>query len=248
MVLQFGFHVMLIVSAIHTLASAQYENKNSHTAQPGCNSTCGRVSIPFPFGMNEPKCYADQWFQIECRNHTPYLKSIGVEVSSIDVSEGTIVIKNLIHRWKCKHNNATTNQKQVVNLSGSPFVYSQENNVFVSVGCNEISFLVSNGTQVSSCVSICNGDKDDFDRIIHIGNCNGQYCCVTSLPSYISEFNVTTESFGINNSNHRHASASSDDECSYAAIMIKQYSSGYYTGYSWAQDLTVLETVLALLE
>ncbi|XLS89320.1 hypothetical protein HN51_065328 [Arachis hypogaea] len=248
MVLQFGFHVMLIVSAIHTLASAQYEYKNSRTAQPGCNSTCGRVSIPFPFGMNEPKCYADQWFQIECRNHTPYLKSIGVEVSSIDVSEGTIVIKNPIHRWKCKHNNATTTQKQVVDLRGSPFVYSQENNVFVSVGCNGISFLVSNGTQVSSCVSICNGDKDDVDRIIHIGNCNGEYCCVTSLPSYLSEFNVTTESFGINNSNHRHASASSDDECSYAAIMIKQYSSGYYIGYSWAEDLTLLETVPALLE
>ncbi|RYQ79196.1 hypothetical protein Ahy_Scaffold6g107903 isoform B [Arachis hypogaea] len=52
--LQFAFDhdviVMLITCTIlHTLAFAQYEI--APIAQAGCNSTCGLVDIPFPFGM-----------------------------------------------------------------------------------------------------------------------------------------------------------------------------------------------------
>ncbi|KAL4321146.1 hypothetical protein S83_046548 [Arachis hypogaea] len=191
MVLEFAFHVLLILGSTHIPASAQYEDTNTSIAHPNCNSTCGNVEIPFPFVMNEPYCYADQWFEIECRKHTPYLKSVGVEVSSIDVSEGTIEIMHPIHRWNCKlQHNATNTEQEVVNLRGSPFVYSQESNKFMSVGCNKISFLVSNGTQVNGCVSVCDDNEDVVDDT-EIRNCNGQYCCVTSLPLYLSEFNVT---------------------------------------------------------
>ncbi|QHO06541.1 Wall-associated receptor kinase-like [Arachis hypogaea] len=173
------------------LNTLDYEDTNTSIAHPNCNSTCGNVEIPFPFVMNEPYCYADQWFEIECRKHTPYLKSVGVEVSSIDVSEGTIEIMHPIHRWNCKlQHNATNTEQEVVNLRGSPFVYSQESNKFMSVGCNKISFLVSNGTQVNGCVSVCDDNEDVVDDT-EIRNCNGQYCCVTSLPLYLSEFNVT---------------------------------------------------------
>ncbi|MED6193612.1 hypothetical protein PIB30_021264 [Stylosanthes scabra] len=223
------------------MACAQNES-NTPVAQFGCNSTCGDVQIPFPFGMNELGCYADHWFQIECRNHTPYLKSIGLEVSSIDASEGTIDIMHPIHRWNCKVGHNAT--QEFVDLRGSPFVYSQVSNVFISVGCNEVSFLLSNGTQVSGCVSICD-DKNEVEKEIEIDNCNGKYCCVTSLPLYLSEFNVTTESLGNNN-----------DDCSYALIVqyhrVPDYMRGLGINYrrSWNSltDLGGLKNVVVVLE
>ncbi|MED6205199.1 hypothetical protein PIB30_015762 [Stylosanthes scabra] len=189
-------------------------------------------------------CYAEDSFEIECRQgDTPYLKSIGMEISSIDVSEGTIEIMHPIHSWNCKpkhHQNAS-------DLRESSFVYSQESNIFVSVGCNEISFLLSNETQVSGCVSICNGNKKKED-IDEITNCNGIYCCVTSLPLYLSEFSVETESFGINQ-----ASGSDDDQCSYALIMKRIYPDEYSNGndqykYWRVPDVVQAKSVPVVLE
>ncbi|QHO37859.1 Wall-associated receptor kinase [Arachis hypogaea] len=170
----------------------------------------------------------------------PEAYTLGVEVSSIDVSEGTIEIMHPIHRWNCKlQHNATNTEQEVVNLRGSPFVYSQESNKFMSVGCNKISFLVSNGTQVNGCVSVCD-DNGDVVEDTEIRNCNGQYCCVTSLPLYLSEFNVTTQSLRNNNNNH----ASNDGECSSYALIVE---SAHYRLNSMT-DLRVLKKVGVVLE
>jgi len=75
-----------------TITSAQYENKTI-ASPPGCDSKCGNVSIPFPFGMHDPKCYASNQFEIECRHNNntsqghqkpvPHLKYINLEVTLI---------------------------------------------------------------------------------------------------------------------------------------------------------------------
>ena len=235
MVLQFAFRIISILCSIHALASAQYPFV-AQRPQPNCNSMCGTVEILYPFGMNDPKCYADKWFEIECRNtshdQTPYLKYIDVEVRGIDVLGGTIDIMHPIYHRNCKREDA----QQVVDLRGSPFVYSQTSNKFVAVGCNNIAFLVSNGTQVSGCVSICD-DNENVDMDLEYGNCNGKYCCETSLPSYLSEYNVTTENLGNDHvSNHR--------RCSYALIVRESEYREYYSPrdfQTWRYAIAVLE-------
>ena len=210
MVLQFAFHVILILCFTHTLGYA----RDTIIAQPGCNSTCGGVDIPYPFGMNDPKCYADRGFEIECNNTnvngvptpTPYLKLINVAVISIDLGGGTIDIQNPAYTLDCRRN------QQFIDLRGSPFVYSQERNKFVALGCNIIAFLMSNGTKVGACASICDDiNKDIEDHITKSRNfCSGKYCCETSLPSYLSEYNVTTEKLGENQLS---------GQCNYAVIV-----------------------------
>ncbi|KAK7303598.1 hypothetical protein RJT34_14508 [Clitoria ternatea] len=170
--------------------------------------------------MSYHECYADKWFEIECRNTSgyqiPYLKSKDVG--------------------------------GVINLEGGPFVYSQDYNKFVAVGCNNIAFLQSNGSEVSGCVSICDDNEVDIENM-NLDNieCHGKYCCETSLPSYLFEFNATIEGLGGN------------DRCGYALIVKNshdlypyqyQYRNGYY-GYDYLDvggDIKHLNNVEAVLE
>ncbi|KAK7331312.1 hypothetical protein VNO77_25534 [Canavalia gladiata] len=207
-------------------------------AKGGCNSHCGNVDIPYPFGMKDPKCYADKWFEIECRNRTPYLKLIDVEVTDLDVTGGRATIQNPIFRMNCKTKEDTW---AIKNLRGSPFVYSQNYNKFVGKGCNIITFLLSSGSDVSGCVSVCEEPNKDMIKIENQTECNGMYCCETSLPSSLQEYNATIEGLGEKNT-----------ECAYALILqvyaYEPYTSGSYTGDGYSYMVGGKDNVPAVLE
>ena len=45
--------------------SFRYESTN--LVKPGCNSQCGDLIVPYPFGVgNDSKCYIDEGFRIYC--------------------------------------------------------------------------------------------------------------------------------------------------------------------------------------
>ncbi|XP_027932949.1 wall-associated receptor kinase-like 8 [Vigna unguiculata] len=207
------FIVLAIWSVLVEVSSSQEDYPS--VAKPGCDSRCGDLQIPFPFGMKSSECYAEKWFEIECRNsatyhQTPYLKSIGVEVTSIDVGRGTVTIIHPVYRSNCG-----TKDSPPVNLTleGSPFVYSQEQNKFVAAGCNIIAFLQVNGTGSSGCVSICDKDLkvDDIGKLeLKNNDCNGKNCCQNSLPPYLKEYSTQVKGLKENEM---------DDECSYAMVV-----------------------------
>ena len=215
MVLQFVFHIIILTPClIYPLACGNLDVqffRNPVIAQPGCDPRCGSVEIPYPFGMNEPKCYADKWFEIECRNtsrgiHKPYLKSIHLEVTFIDVNHGMVQIKNPVFYRKCRGKDSPQ-PFPPIHMRGSPFVYSQHHNKFTAFGCNILAFLHSNGSEVAGCVTVCNPKKDT--RSEKNPGCHGRLCCATTLPKYLSEYNVTLED--IRNKNV-------SDSCGYALI------------------------------
>ncbi|XP_061339688.1 wall-associated receptor kinase-like 10 [Gastrolobium bilobum] len=246
MILQFALFqiITLIIRPIYTLASVE----GSVIAQPGCDSTCGEVDIPYPFGMKDPKCYGGKWFEIECRNSTsqgekPYLKSLNLEVTSIDEERSTILIKNPIYHSNCKGKSA---KPVVINLRGSPFVYSQVYNKFVAVGCNNLAFLRSNGSTVGGCVSICDDNEEvNYDSFVQgSGGCHGRYCCETSLPLSLSEYNATVEDLRNEGVSH---------QCSYALIARGDWLQSYYIYESESSnqifgELKNMDYVPAMLE
>ncbi|MED6193613.1 hypothetical protein PIB30_021265 [Stylosanthes scabra] len=198
--------------------------------------------------MNDPACYASKEFEIQCNisypngkpTPTPYLKPINddvqqLQVVSIDVLNGTLVFYNPAVTLGCHPEGMNPNE--VIDLRGSPFVYSQKRNKFVALGCNIVTYLVSNGIQVGACASICDSDADanSFEETA-ANYCSGKYCCESSLPLYLTEFNVTVESL--------RKSSSSDDKCSYAVIAEEEAwaSSGYAL-----RDLSNLN-IIAVLE
>ncbi|CAJ2657886.1 unnamed protein product [Trifolium pratense] len=212
------FHIIILILISHLLASAQ---EDGTIAQQRCSSKCGDVSIPFPFGMKEPHCYAHKWFEIECKLnktshiHKPYLKSLNLEVRAFDNDLGMVEIMNPIYHSNCKEKK--NNKTVVINLRHSPFVYSQDVNTFLAVGCNELAFLESNGTTVGGCVSICDdNNNNNFSNFnFRSDSCNGKYCCETSLPLHLSEYNTKFRGLGEQNS----------DNCSYALIVSKPWVS-----------------------
>ncbi|MED6193614.1 hypothetical protein PIB30_021266 [Stylosanthes scabra] len=198
--------------------------------------------------MNDPKCYADKSFEIECRKQQkPYLKYLNLEVTNIDASDSQVEIMNPIFRWNCKDEK---DLKPFVNLSGTPFSYSNVENKFTAIGCNKIAFLVSNGLEVSGCVTLCDQhDNEEVNSNVAYGygqgsdGCLGRFCCETSLPLYLSEFNVTLESMKDRNSS---------DECVHALIGT-EYWYEVYDGvngieYRSLGDLRGLNYVRAMLD
>ncbi|KAJ1414376.1 Wall-associated receptor kinase, galacturonan-binding domain [Sesbania bispinosa] len=243
MILQFAFHVNIIIFIIW-LISPLASARDWITSQPGCDSSCGTIDIPFPFGMQDPKCYADKWFEIECRNSTsegekPYLKSLNLEVRYIYVSLGLIDVMNPITHSNCRTNNR--NKAGITYLRGSPFVYSQEENTFVAVGCNNLAFLHSNGTTVGGCVSICD-DNEQVDNNFDFESegCHGRYCCQTSLPMHLSEFNATLEDLR-SGSRRNHT----EEECSYMMIVSDDWISfqSNYMSYSEVERFSELKNM-----
>ncbi|KAI4297156.1 hypothetical protein L6164_037057 [Bauhinia variegata] len=226
------FHVILILWLISPLASAQLADI---IAGHNCDGTCGGVEIPYPFGMKQPNCYPDKWFEIECRNvsgyEEPFLKLINISVSSVSTSDSTIEVRNPVQRRNCRDQ---TEGKEV-ELRGSPFVYSQTQNTFYAIGCNSLAMLNSNGSEVGGCVSIC--DENDKEDII---SCNGRQCCETSLPNYLTEFNTTFEAL-----KDIRSGRASNDQCNIALIgtsLLDDY------GYFSIRSLDGSDTVSAILE
>ncbi|XP_058723637.1 putative wall-associated receptor kinase-like 16 [Vicia villosa] len=210
------FHIIsFIISPISPpLASAQ--DIYGTAALHGCNSICGAVLIPFPFGMNKPHCYAHKWFEIECKvdNKTsspfpkPYIKLLNLEATYFYEQSSMVEIMNPVYRSDCHKSKNSGNSDKTVTLKHSPFRFSQAYNTFLAVGCNNLAFLQSNGTTVGGCVSICDDNNNSNNFNFSSDGCNGWYCCKTSLPSRLSEFNATV----------RGLREQSNDGCGYALI------------------------------
>ncbi|XP_047155361.1 wall-associated receptor kinase-like 10 [Vigna umbellata] len=205
-------------------------------AKPGCSFRCGGVDISYPFGMKDPKCYGGKWFEVECRETSrgqkPFLKSLNLEVMGVGLN--MVHIKNPIFYWNCPGRRATP---EVINLRGSPFVYSPVANTFVAVGCNNLAFLQSNGSTVACCASMCDDSEEVNENFNLVGKygCSGRYCCETSLPKYLSEYNATLQHFNTENNN------TVSEPCTYAFIA---YPYSYWQDTFSINDTDYIEAVL----
>ncbi|XP_016648971.1 PREDICTED: wall-associated receptor kinase-like 10 [Prunus mume] len=127
-------------------------------AKPNCQSRCGDVEIPYPFGNGEG-CYIDDWFQIKCVNSTkPFLNIINLEVLEISV-KGTLNVANPI--TISSNYNANKPILQAANLEGSPFVFSQEN-IFTAMGCGVMATITSDSNGYTISAGLDDEDDDWF--------------------------------------------------------------------------------------
>lgn len=189
---------------------------------PRCRSNCGGIDIPYPFGMEEG-CYLDESFKILCNSSSQAPKLTingnGLEVRYISVRRSMIRVMFPIGFTNCGDRDRNT----VVDLEGSPFVFSSEN-YFIARGCGNLALMTQNQYTIGGCVSICD-ERSDM-------GCSGINCCQTRIPSFLKGFNVTM--MGFNDGKGRRG----EKQCWYAYLTAQSriINGIYYYDYYYEGD------------
>ena len=165
-----------------SIVAASPSDKSSPIEKSDCETHCGDVRIPYPFGIGpSSNCYLYDWFEIDCDNSTnvpkPFLKYTKIEVLDISVG-GTLRVKHPVIFF------TRTMVPQLPNFTGSPFVYSQKRNKFTAVSCGFFALVRSYRDEhvVGGCMSTC--------ETAHNNVCIGINCCQTKLPRHLSVIDV----------------------------------------------------------
>ncbi|KAJ0014526.1 hypothetical protein Pint_21844 [Pistacia integerrima] len=123
-----------------------------------CPNSCGNVKISYPLGIGEG-CYLNKWFEVTCDNSSgsprAFLNSVHLELTGILHSSSSIIV------------NFPRNSS--INLSGSPFSFSNTDNIFTAIGCENYLNLNQKDSTLSHCHSFCTcapTQKDDCCDIL----------------------------------------------------------------------------------
>ncbi|KAI9122785.1 hypothetical protein K1719_005674 [Acacia pycnantha] len=182
----------LLVTTAAAAASAEAQTK------PGCNYTCGNVSIPYPFGTSK-NCYIDEMFFLNCTTTTSPSSSgeatttqliwgENIEVVSISLDPPDLTVSINVTK-QCYNSNDDSSWRSMDSVN---FSISNTKNRFTVVGCDTYAFISDlKDTFTTGCVSSCS----DETRFEEAGACSGVGCCQTSFPKTISDYNITLYSF-----------------------------------------------------
>ncbi|KAK9232125.1 hypothetical protein WN943_022368 [Citrus x changshan-huyou] len=100
-----------------------------------CPDRCGNVLIEYPFGIGAG-CYFDESFEVVCDNSSgspkAILQKIGQEISSYTSYSGSPNIAVNISVTSL----SSINNAKGINLTGTPFSFSQRINKFLAIGCD----------------------------------------------------------------------------------------------------------------
>jgi hypothetical protein len=194
MQLQMVFQIILLLFSVDAIF-VQAADLASNSIP--CQRSCGNVSdISFPFGIGAG-CYLDPWLEVVCNNNDswaspkPVLKKLDLEVLNISFETYKLGSSSVIVNYPtlsiCKNGSKSTEN---VKLAKSPFIFSQSENIFIAMGCDNFATMTSSDGSVFGCRSVCDTSK----VIINNTRCNGINCCQTTIASsYFDAFNTTID-------------------------------------------------------
>ncbi|PWA34294.1 serine/threonine-protein kinase, active site protein [Artemisia annua] len=180
---------------------------------PNCESSCGNVSIPFPFGSYG--CNYSRSFLVTCDRSSgmpiPFLgkSESNLVIQSISTSTGEMELLTYVANDCYNSSGARIERKQPSSRFGN-FRISTKNR-FVAIGCDTHAYISGkrgNETIGSGCITVCDSKNNMSD-----GSCSGVGCCEISIPKGMRSFNMSLSSY----SNHRNIT--DFNPCSYAFVI-----------------------------
>ncbi|KAI6695801.1 hypothetical protein NL676_023511 [Syzygium grande] len=202
--------------------------------KPGCRSSCGNLSIPYPFGSSdsESRCrIGPSSFRVYCDDSTdpptPYMDNKGskLQILNISLEDHEMRIGMWIGRDCYNSSRYDANSSTFPWLTLQDFPISNTKNKFIVVGCDTYAhFLDRQGNFALGCMSICN----DISEVTN-GSCSGIGCCETSIPRKSFNYDISIRSY------RNHTEVQDFNPCSYAFVA----ANGFYNFSSG--DLSRLE-------
>ncbi|KAF8006409.1 hypothetical protein BT93_K0648 [Corymbia citriodora subsp. variegata] len=187
-----------VLGALLGLYHKHLAQADDSITKPGCQSSCGNLSIPYPFGLSDsdPHCRSHinhSSFRVDCDNST---KPPDHELR-INASIGRDCYS------RSGHDNSSSPW-----LWLAKFPFSSTKNKFTAIGCDtSASFRDRHGKFSFGCMSSCSSVLD-----VRNGSCTGIGCCETSIPRNIFNYNISITSFS------NHSDVLGFNPCSYAFV------------------------------
>ncbi|RID51641.1 hypothetical protein BRARA_H02291 [Brassica rapa] len=174
-------HGVFLVAVFFYLAYTQMVNGQPHK---DCQTSCGKVTIEYPFGTSPDCHYADDpSFKLTCNDKEKLLFGRDFEVINISHSGELRVWNNV--SYACYDSQGNLKDWQYNSYTQANLSLSR-NNKFTAVGCNALGLLMAYGTRNHSAVCLSTCDSPPVAN----GECNGEGCCSTdvSVPFDSYEF------------------------------------------------------------
>ncbi|KAK6138419.1 hypothetical protein DH2020_027829 [Rehmannia glutinosa] len=215
------------------------ETNSAQIPNPTCPTTCGNLTVHFPFGTS-PNCSLDDTFFITCDQSydppKPFLNPGTVEILDISLDDGQIRIASSIAS-DCYDDSGSEVNSTISELTLSKFTISSSRNKFAAVGCDTYALVEGSNewNQMSAgCVSWCDNIQNVVNR-----TCSGIGCCQTSIPKGVKDFLVDIRSF------RNHSRVRSFNPCGYAFVVEEE---GFEFSSSDLRDLGNRKTVPVVLD
>ncbi|GFZ18686.1 hypothetical protein Acr_27g0004250 [Actinidia rufa] len=176
-----------------------------------------------------PTCY------VHTMKHA-YSHRINLEVLEISLEFQVRVNHPVISRSCDVDGSTVVNGSTSVDLRGSPFVFSDYHNIFISVGCNNHARMMDlDDKTIAQCISIC-GSSPDRDN-----SCFGINCCQTRIPrTSLRTFKASLNSIESNQSGGRVQPI----PCTYAFLVDRDWFRSNLTDPFTLQDMAHVPAVL----
>ncbi|KAM3311195.1 hypothetical protein ACQJBY_031702 [Aegilops geniculata] len=182
---------------------------------PGCDTSCGNTSVPYPFGMGPSYCYMPG-LNLTCdRSSNPprlLLDNGTLQVSEdIDPSSAELTV---VRTGDIKIDSAGRGRLAVSLGDDGPYTLSRSGNQLILVGCNMRATLRNGNITMSSCSSFCYDGLTPYvpSTVESSMLCSGIGCCQAPIVVNrqvlvgsnklvpITSYDVELESFAWNRS------------------------------------------------
>ncbi|TKW19992.1 hypothetical protein SEVIR_4G056400v4 [Setaria viridis] len=167
----------------------RFQGKAVMLPDPSCLKKCGDVDIVFPFGIGAD-C-AMEGFNLDCNktvdgsSHITYYHN--APLMNISLLHGQVRMKNYIQYRCSNHSNGNIiDGSWYLQLSDTPFTFSEHLNMFTVFGVNTLAYMID-----SINVLGCLAQSWPYNNLsARDGFCNGVGCCQVALTRNMSYYDV----------------------------------------------------------